>query len=67
MYIPKKLKLNRFRVVQIPSGREIYNRFGACLGQQFSGDTEVPPPMTKTDSAAVCERMAREDVEDSNS
>ena len=47
MVIPKKLKLNKFRVVQIPSGKEIYARFGACLGTHYSGDELATSAMSK--------------------
>lgn len=57
MYVPKKLKLNRFRVVQIPSGKEIFTRFGACTGQRYSGEDEVPPLLSKTDAAAAVDRI----------
>lgn len=57
MYIPKKLKLNRFRVVQIPSGKEIFTRFGNCVGSKYSGDDVVPPAMTKTDMAATVDHI----------
>lgn len=53
MYVPKKLKLNKFRVVQIPSARDIINRFGMSIGSNYSGDTTVPGPMSKTDLAAA--------------
>lgn len=57
MYTPTKLKLNRFRVVQIPSGKEIFTRFGICNGSKYSGEDTVPPQMTKTDAAAVVDRI----------
>lgn len=57
MYIPAKLKLNRFRVVQIPSGKEIFTRFGICNGTKYSGDDTVPPQMSKTDAAAAVDRI----------
>lgn len=55
MYTPKKLKLNQFRVVQIPSAKEIINRFGFCTGSHYSGDDPVPGPMSKTDMAAAAD------------
>ena len=40
MYVPKKLKLNKFRVVQIPSAKDIFTRFGVCTGSNYSSDQE---------------------------
>lgn len=65
MYVPKKLKLNKFRVVQIPSGKEIFTRFGVCNGTRFSGDDVVPPQMTKTDQAAAADRIVNRKVQES--
>lgn len=52
MYIPKKLKLNQFRIVQIPSAKEIVTRFGFATGSNFSGDDIAPKNMSKLDAAA---------------
>lgn len=49
MYVPKSLKLNRFTVVDIPSPKEIFTRFGFATGTAYSGDEEVPSPMSKVD------------------
>ena len=57
MYIPKKLKLNQYRVCQIPSAREIVQRFGQASGQFYSGDELASRPMTKLDAAAALEYM----------
>lgn len=52
MYVPKNLKLNKFRVVQIPSARDIINRYGFCPGNNYSGEDMSPNPnMTKLDLA----------------
>lgn len=68
MYIPKKLKLNQFRVVQIPSAKEIITRFGMCLGSNYSGDDMAPTAQTKLDltlqlDAENGNRLARETAE----
>lgn len=52
MYVPKNLKLNRFRIVQIPSAKEIIARFGLCNPKNFSGDNDAPRAMHKLDMAA---------------
>lgn len=65
MYIPKKMKLNKFRVVQIPSGKEIFTRFGVCSGSRYSGDDVVPPQMTKTDQAAAADTIVKRKVKES--
>lgn len=52
MYVPKKLKLNKFRIVQIPSAKEIITRFGYSPGSNYSGDNTVPKNLSKTDLAA---------------
>lgn len=57
MYVPKKLKLNKFRIVQIPSAKEIITRFGLSSGSSYSGDSTVPPPMSKLDAAAALDNM----------
>lgn len=52
MYVPKSLKLNKFRVVQIPSARDIINRYGFCPGNNYSGEDPAPSSnMTKLDLA----------------
>lgn len=70
MYVPNKLKLNKFRVVQIPSAKEIINRFGYCSGTNFSGEKTAPLSMTKTQLAAVVdnanEHMTRQEMVNSD-
>lgn len=44
MYIPTKLKLNRFKSVSIPSAREMYIKFRGNLptdNSAYSGDESV--------------------------
>lgn len=71
MYIPKKLKLNQFRVVQIPSARDIIARYGNCEGSNYSGDQMAPSQMTKLDltlqlDAENGNRLAREAAENAS-
>ena len=47
MYVPKALKLNRFLVCNIPSGKDIFNRLGYATGKSYSGDEVVPQSMNK--------------------
>lgn len=49
MYVPKSLKLNRFTVVNIPSAKEIFTRFGFCSGSSYTGDEVAPPALNKVD------------------
>lgn len=49
MVVPKSLKLNKFRIVQIPSAREIIGRFGLMTPHYFTGEDLAPLPQTKTD------------------
>lgn len=51
MYIPESLKLNKFTVVNIPSAKEIFMRFGFCSGSSYTGDDKALPPMHKVDMA----------------
>lgn len=44
MYVPEKLKLNKFRDVRIPSPAEYFGRFGESLNvapERFSGDNPI--------------------------
>ena len=64
MYVPKKLKLNRFRVVQIPSAKDIFVRFGVCAGSNFSGDQVAPGVMSKLDTASVLDQLNNSKIKD---
>lgn len=53
MYIPEKLKLNKFRKCAIPSNREYFSRYGFAVSPsgQYTGDERVPvAPLNKVDS-----------------
>lgn len=49
MYVPEKLKLNKFRVVQIPENRDYFSRFGFLKSPDsaYTGDNDAPHTMTK--------------------
>lgn len=50
MYIPEKLKLNKFKKVAIPSKAEYMARFGAIDNDRpMSGEMEVEPQKRTTD------------------
>lgn len=51
MYCNKKLKLNKFEYVAIPSNRDMFSRFGENLprGACYTGDDVLPIGMTKMD------------------
>lgn len=51
MYIPEKLKLNKFRFVDIPKPITYFKRFGyqSTNPVQFTGDQVAPASMSKID------------------
>jgi len=51
MYVPEKLKLNKFQAVQLPTNRQIFSRFGLFTnpGTQYSGDERLPLHENKAD------------------
>lgn len=51
MNIPEKLKLNRFKVVNIPSNKDYFQRFGSRTMPEtmYSGDEVVPLASRKID------------------
>ena len=71
MYIPEKLKLNKFRECAIPSNREYFQRFGMTVPPEgsFSGDEVCPEPMNTIESIEDMQRyaeMKQEDVYNKN-
>lgn len=67
MFIPKEMKLNRFKEVSLPSARDF---FGITQGQipnssQYTGDEPAPMPANKVDSINdfidYAEQMQREE------
>lgn len=66
MRINKKLKLNKFKYVRIPSNAEYFGRFGTSLvgKPQYTGDETIPFAERKIDSiadgASLYEEFARQ-------
>lgn len=56
MFIPEKMKLNKFQLVNIPSNRDYLKRFGLSSGvgpqSSYSGDEAIHHSMNKLDSLA---------------
>lgn len=60
MYVPEKLKLNKFRAVRIPSKAEYMQRFGLVeTKQEYTGD-ETYHQERKTEQMAQVERDMQE-------
>ena len=51
MYVPEKLKLNKFKLVRIPRPSEIVARFGLVNSpaSKYSGDESSSPMLNKTE------------------
>lgn len=69
MYIPEKLRNNKFRQVAIPKRRDLFARFGFATPSEslFAGDDEfIPSAGRKTDILADMDAydkmMAREEA-----
>lgn len=66
MYIPEKMKLNKFQDCAIPSNRDYFTRFGGAVvpDTQYTGDELCPEPMNKVeaieDMQAYAEMKQRE-------
>lgn len=66
MYIPEKMKVNKFVDVAIPSNKSFFARLGLVSPEslKYSGDDLVPDQMSKTDSIndyiAYAEEMSKE-------
>lgn len=72
MVIPRQLKLNKFKLVMIPSAKEIVARYGMFTPHSFSGDEILPLNQSKTDmmidlDAQNGTALARERAEESES
>lgn len=65
MFVPKSLKLNKFRFVTIPKNHTYFQRFGFGMTPQsaFSGD-EKPLTGNKTDVLAEMEKRLNAEVSD---
>lgn len=60
MFIPEKLKLNKFRDCAIPSNRDYFVRFGfqAPPAGSFTGEVVAPYPMNKVEEIEDFEKYA---------
>lgn len=66
MRIPDKLKLNKFRLVMIPSTRDIFARFGPREAPRaaFTGeDAEASYPQTKIDALHDAQMQLQEEFD----
>lgn len=60
MIVPKEMKLNRFRQVNIPAPKEYFQRFGyqsVTDGRYLGDDNEAPMPMNKIDQIVAGEKI----------
>lgn len=60
MYIPEKMKINKFEEVAIPSNKSFFSRLGFVAPEslKYSGDEVVPEPLSKSDSFDDFQRYA---------
>lgn len=60
MYVPEKLKLNKFRQVNIPTLKQYFSRYGFLNvpNSSYSGDN-VLPSGRKTDVLSAIDKMDR--------
>lgn len=59
MYVPdEKMKINKFKIVDIPRNCEYMQRFGASVApaSMYSGDEYAPLPQNKVDMLAYAEQ-----------
>lgn len=66
MRIPKELKLNKFKLVQIPRPIEYVQRFGLIPSPsaKYSGDDSSPFRQNKTDALASAQARLMADSKD---
>ena len=72
MYIPEKMKLNKFRNCAIPSNKEYFSRFGFAVtpDTQYTGDEMAAMPMNKVESIEDMQayaEMKQREIDNSNS
>lgn len=63
MFVPEKLKLNKFVLANIPSNKNLFARLGflsAGTSGQYSGDDTLPLGQTKIDTFADMEELDRQ-------
>lgn len=59
MLIPEKLKLNKFKLVKIPSNKDYFGRVGlqgVGTPSQYSGDDLASPQQSKLDQIIEADR-----------
>ena len=68
MYIPKELKLNRFKLVRIPSGKELFGRYGQGNPNIGTYDPEDALPIfqSKLDAIASSFEAFKQEMENNN-
>lgn len=59
MYIPEKLKLNKFRQVDIPANKDYFARYGLVdvPASQYSGDNSMPQNQSKIDAILEADKF----------
>lgn len=57
MFVPDAMKLNKFRLVNIPRPREMFARYGFKPMSVFSGDSVVPQGVRKIDTMNMLEEL----------
>lgn len=61
MYVNEKLKLNKFRKVQIPENRDYFSRYGFLNSPEssYSGEESAPGSLTKIEEIELGEKYAK--------
>lgn len=70
MLIPEKLKLNKFKLVKIPSNKDYFGRVGlqsAGTPSQYTGDEMATPTQSKIDQILEADREYNHFLRDSES
>lgn len=64
MFVSESLKLNRFREVDLPRPRRMFERFGLlkCPSSQFTGDEFARLPGNKVDVLADMDSLDRSEL-----
>lgn len=62
MFIPEKMKLNRFQHVNIPKNRSYFSRYGFNNMDEnsYTGDEVAPPSRSKIDTLALMDERDKE-------
>lgn len=66
MFIPEKLKLNKFELVRIPRAKEYISRFGLnpSPASSYSGDDVISNGSNKVENLAAASRAAAKEAEE---